>query len=111
MLDGIARAEPFDGVFEQPLPHLDDDHPVPSRRTRRDRGAHNKSRVAIELAVALHAGTVPDYDAAPIWWQVQDLAFHAFQAAVIIVRIATEKTSRPVATICGELAASHGMEL
>ena len=35
--------------------------------------AHNKSRVAIELAVALHGGIVPDYDAVAIWWRVQDL--------------------------------------
>lgn len=73
--------------------------------------AHNKSRVAIELAVALHGGIVPDYDAAAIWWQVQDLEFYAFQAAAIMIRIAAERTGRPGASICGELAASHGMKL
>jgi hypothetical protein len=80
-------------------------------RTIRGNTAHNKSRVAIELAVALHGGIVPDYDAAAIWWQVQDLALYAFQAAAIMIRIAAERTSRPVAAICGELAASHGMKL
>jgi hypothetical protein len=73
--------------------------------------AHNKSRVAIELAVALHGGIVPDYDASALWWQVQDLAFYAFQATAIMIRIAAERTGRPVAAICGELAASHGLRL
>jgi hypothetical protein len=54
---------------------------------------------------------VPDYDAAAIWWQVQDLAFYAFQPAAIMVRIAAERTSRPVTAICGELAALQGMKL
>jgi hypothetical protein len=73
--------------------------------------AHQKSRVAIELAVALHGGIVPDYDAAAIWWRVNDLAFYAFQAAAIMMRIAAERTAEPVASICGELAAPHGMKL
>jgi hypothetical protein len=59
----------------------------------------------------LHGGIVPDYDAAAIWWQVQDLEFYAFQAAAIMIRIAAERTGRPGASICGELAASHGMKL
>jgi hypothetical protein len=79
--------------------------------TIRGNTAHNKSRVAIELAVAFHGGIVPDYDAAAIWWQVQDLEFYAFQAAAIMIRIAVERTGRPVASICGELAAPHGMNL
>ncbi len=54
---------------------------------------------------------MPDYDAAAIWWQVQDLEFYAFQAAAIMIRIAAERTGRPGASICGELAASHGMKL
>ncbi len=144
MLTGIAQAEPFDGVFEQLLPHLDYAFPFPAdvlveiaadalsvagatratpvslsdarrrylpERIIRGNTAHNKSRVAIELAVALHGGIVPDYDAAAIWWQVQDLALYAFQAAAIMIRIEAERTSRPVAAICGELAASHGMKL
>ena len=79
--------------------------------TIRGNTSHNKSRVALELAVALHGGIVPDYDAAAIWWQVQDLEFYAIQAAAIMIRIAAERTGRPVASICGERAASHGMKL
>jgi hypothetical protein len=73
--------------------------------------AHQKSRVAIELMVALHGGRVPDYDAAARWWRVNDLAFYAFQATAIMIRIAAERTGQPVASICGELAAPHGMKL
>jgi hypothetical protein len=73
--------------------------------------AHQKSRVAIELAVALDGGIVPDYDAAAIWRRVPDLAFYAFQAAAIMIRVAAERTVQPVASICGKLAALHAMKL
>lgn len=73
--------------------------------------AHQKSRVAIELAVALHGRIMPDYDAAAIWWRVNDLAFYAFQAAAIMIRIAAERTAQPVAFFCDELAAPHGLKL
>ncbi len=100
---GVARATPVS---------LSDAHRgyLPEWNVR-GKSEHNKSRVAIELAVALHGGIVPDYDAAAIWWQVQDLAFYAFQAAAIMIRIAAERTGWPVAAICGELAASHGLKL
>jgi hypothetical protein len=73
--------------------------------------ARQKSRVAIELAVALHGGIVPDFDATAIWWRVQDLALYAFQAAPIMIRIAAERTAQPVTSICGELAALRAMQL
>ncbi len=79
--------------------------------TIRGNTAHNKSRVAVELAVALHGGIVPDYDAAAFWWRVQDLDFYAFQAAAIMIRIAAERTGRPAAAICGELASSRRFDL
>ena len=66
---------------------------------------------AVELAVALHGGIVPDYDAAAFWWQVQDLDFYAFQAAAIMIRIAVERTGRPPVAICGELVSSRGFDV
>jgi hypothetical protein len=102
-LAGATRATPVSltDAHEHYLPEL----------TISGNTAHQKSRVAIELAVALHGGIVPDYDAAAIWWQVQDLAFYAFQAVAIMIRIAAERTDRSAASICDELAVAHGMKL
>ncbi len=73
--------------------------------------AHQKSRVAIDLAVAAHGGIVPDYVAAASWWRVNDLPFYAFQTATIMIRIAADRTARPIASICAEIAATHRLEL
>lgn len=47
-----------------------------------------KTRAAIELAVGVHGGIAADYDAVAGWWRVNDFAFHAFGACVVMVRVA-----------------------
>jgi hypothetical protein len=73
--------------------------------------ARQKSRVAIDLAVAVHAGIAPGYDAAAGWWRVNDFAFYAFQAAAIMICVTAEGSSKRVPSICGEIAALRGLEL
>ena len=73
--------------------------------------AHQKSRSAIEAAVALHAGIAVDYGEVAGWWQVQDFAFYAFQTAVIMIRLAAATTGRPADSICAEIAARRHLQL
>ncbi len=70
--------------------------------------ARQKLRAAVNLAVATHAGVVPDYFDVAGWWQQQDLWWFAFLAAVGMVRVAAERTGRPVTEVCSELRASPG---
>lgn len=65
-----------------------------------------KTRAAIELAVGVHGGIEPDYDAVAGWWRVDDFAFHAFSACVVMVRVAAERSGKPVEVVCQELSAS-----
>ena len=73
--------------------------------------AHQKSRAAIDAAIALHAGIAVDFGAVAGWWQVQDFAFYAFQTAVIMIRLAAATTGRPAESICTEIAARHHLQL
>jgi hypothetical protein len=43
--------------------------------------------VALQAAIALHAGIVVDYWEVAGWWQVADFTFHAFEAAVVLIRV------------------------
>jgi hypothetical protein len=73
--------------------------------------AHQKSRTAIEAAVALHAGIAVDYGEVAGWWHVQDFAFYAFQAVVIMIRLAAATTGQPARSICAEIAARRHVQL
>jgi len=73
--------------------------------------ARQKHRAAIQAAVALHAGIVIDYDEVAGWWQLQDYTFHAFGAAVVLIRVATEHTRQPARSICEEIAVRRGVAL
>jgi len=73
--------------------------------------ARQKHRAAINAAIAQHAGIVVDYDETAGWWQVQDYTFHAFKAAVILIRAAADHTGRSVHSICEEIAAQHHVPL
>jgi hypothetical protein len=68
-----------------------------------------KTRAAIELAVAVHGGIAPDYDAVAGWWRVNDFASHAFGACVVMVRIAAQRRGTSVDVVCQELAASRDL--
>jgi hypothetical protein len=73
--------------------------------------ARQKITAAVHLVVAEHAGVVPDYFGTAGWWQVQDLGSFALLALVGVVRVAAERTGRPVTDICAELAAAHDVSV
>ena len=73
--------------------------------------ARQKHRAAIQAAVALHAGIVIDYDEVAGWWRLQDYTLHAFEAAVVLIRVAAEHTRQPARSICEEIAARRGVSL
>ena len=73
--------------------------------------ARQKHRAAIQAAVALHAGIVVDYDEVAGWWRLQDYTLHAFEAAVVLIRVAAEHTRQPARSICEEIAARPGVAL
>jgi len=66
--------------------------------------ARQKPRAAIQAAVALHAGIIVDYEEVAGWWQAQDHDVHAFEAVVVLVRVAADHTRRSVGSICEEIA-------
>jgi hypothetical protein len=66
--------------------------------------AHQKHRAAMQAVIAEHAGIVVDYDEIAGWWQVQDYASHALDAAVVIVRAAADHCDRSVTSLCAEIA-------
>jgi hypothetical protein len=70
--------------------------------------ARQKHRAAIQAAVALHAGIIVDYEEVAGWWQLQDYTLHAFEAAVVLIRVAAAHTRRPAGSICEEIAARGG---
>jgi hypothetical protein len=70
-----------------------------------------KRRAAIQAAVALHAGIVINYDEVAGWWLLQDYTLHAFEAAVVLIRVAAEHTQQPARSICEEIAARRGASL
>ena len=102
-LTGATRAKPISlrDAYERYLPEW----------TVSGNTAHQKSRAAIDLAVATHAGIEPDYDATASWWRIQDLAIHAFHTATIMIRLAAEQTATPVAAICAKVANSRNLQL
>ena len=73
--------------------------------------ARQKHRAAIQTAIALHAGILVDYDEVAGWWHVQDYTRHAFEAAVLLIRVAAEHTQRSSASICEEIATRCGASL
>ena len=70
--------------------------------------ARQKHRAALQAAIGLHGGIVVDYEEAAGWWQVQDYTFHAFDAAVMLIRVAADHTGRSVRSVCEEFAARCG---
>ena len=99
----MTRSEPMslDDFAERYLP----DYQI------RGNTSHQKMRAAINLAVGLHAGIVPDYSGVAGRWQQQDLSWFAFLTLVLMVRISVERTGRPVADVCSALAEARGTVL
>jgi hypothetical protein len=101
VLAGVARSEPvsLDDFAERYLPEY----------RFRGNAAHQKMRAALNLVVGLHGGVVADYFGVAGWWQLQDLSWFAFVTLVLMVRVAAERTGRPVADVCSVLAATRGV--
>ena len=100
-LAGVTRSEPvsLDDFAERYLPEYE----------FRGNTAHQKMRAALNLVVGVHGGVMGDYFGVAGWWQLQDLSWFAFVTLVLMVRVAAERTGRPVADVCSELAAARGV--
>ena len=100
---GVTRANPVSlaDAYERHLP----ERPISGN------AAHQKSRAALLAAVALHAGVVPDYGEIAGWWRIAGFDAWAFQACVALVRVAAERTSQPVASVCADLAAGRDLQV
>ena len=100
---GATRANPVSlaDAYERHLPG----------RPINGNAAHQKSGAALLAAVAVHGGIVPDYDEIAGWWRVADFDAWAFQACVMFVRVAAERTSQPVAAVCAEIAAGRDLRM
>ena len=73
--------------------------------------ARQKHRAALQAAVATHGGIAVDYDEVAGWWQHQDFTLHAFEAAVVLIRLAAEHTGRSLLSVCDEIAANEKVPL
>jgi hypothetical protein len=65
-------------------------------------------RAAFQAAIALHGGIIVDDEETAGWWPVQDYSFHAFAAAVVLIRVAADHTGRSVRSVCEEIATRCG---
>jgi len=62
----------------------------------------------MQASIALHAGIVVDYDDIAGWWQLQDYTLRAFEAAVVLIRVAAQQTGQSVDAICTQIAGRRG---
>ena len=97
---GATRATPLSlsGATERHLPEW----------TVSGNTARQKHRAAFQAAIALHGGIIVDYQETAGWWQIQDYTFHAFDAVVVLIRVAADHTGRSVRSVCEEIAARCG---
>lgn len=58
-----------------------------------------------------YAGVSPDYGGETGWWRVQDLAWYSFDALLMMIRIAGERTERSIGELCRELASARGISI
>jgi hypothetical protein len=95
-------------------------HPVPYENIRerylpevelRGRADHHKSHYALQAAAMIRAGVEPDLLAEVTWWSTDDLWRWSFYALIIYLRIAAERTGRPLAVVCESIAARRGVEI
>jgi hypothetical protein len=77
-------------------------------RTISGNTARQKHRAAIQAAVAMHAGVVVDYDEIAGWRQVQDFTVRAFEAFVVLVRVAVEESDQSLEAVCSQVAGRLG---
>ena len=100
---GASRSEPIDyeGIRERHLGEF----------TFRGRVQHHKSHYALTAAAMIRAGVRPDLDGEVAWWSRDDLYEFAFFALLAYLRVAAERTSRPVEVIVRSIAEKRGITL
>ena len=72
---------------------------------------HHKSHFGLTAAATLRAGVFPDLDSEADYWGTEGFWAHAFYALVIYVRVAAERTDRPVEEVAKVLAARQDLKV
>ncbi len=72
---------------------------------------HHKSHFALTAAATLRAGVFPDLDSEADYWGMEGFWVYAFYALVIYVRVAAERTDRPVEEVAKALAARQDVKV
>jgi hypothetical protein len=72
---------------------------------------HHKSHFALTAAAMLRAGVYPDFHSEADYWGVDGSWVYSFYALVIYVRVAAERTERPVEEVARVLASRRGLKL
>ena len=100
---GATRGHPvpYQGVRERYLPEIE----------LRGRTDHHKSHYALQAAAMIHGGVEPDLLGEVVWWNSDDLWLWSLYALVIYLRVAAERTARPLAVVCEAIAARHDVEI
>ena len=98
---GVTPADPIDceGVRERFLA----DYPF-SGKTQ-----HHKSKYAISAAAMIHGGVYPDLLDDAAWWEADDLWVYSFLAFLLYVRVAAERSGRPVEEVARSIADRRGV--
>ena len=91
----------YDGIREHYLPEL----PFSGK------AQHHKSHYALSAAAMIRGGVYPDLLGEISWWRNNDLWWYAFYALVIYLRIAAERTDRPIEAVAQALAVRRGVEI
>jgi hypothetical protein len=100
---GVTPAHPieYDGIRERYLPE----------RPFRGKVEHHRSHYALSAAAMIRAGVSPDLCGEVDWWHNDDLWVYAFYALVVYLRIAAERSGRPMEDVAWALATRRGIEL
>ena len=100
---GATRSHPvpYEDIRERYLPEIE----------VRGRPDHHKSHYALQAAAMIRAGVEPDLLGETAWWSTDDLWRWSFYALVIYLRVAAERSGRPLPVVCESIAARHGVEI
>ena len=92
---------PYEDISERYLPEVE----------LRGRADHHKSHYALQAAAMIHGGVEPDLLGEITWWKSDDLWLWSLYALVIYLRIAAERSARPLHIVCESIAARHHVEI
>jgi hypothetical protein len=102
-LSGASRDAPieFEDLRERYLPEA----------IAHTKAQHRKSKYPLRAAAMLRAGVDPGLLDEVAWWQTDGLWYWSPEPLVAYLRVADERTGRPVAEICQLLAERHDVTL